>query len=50
MADVPFTTTKAWQHGHVVYLDAKTWYLVGAGIDALTASAEDIRAEMTKTN
>ena len=48
--DKAVTATKAWQDGHVVYLDAKTWYLVGAGIDALTASAEDIRAEMTKTN
>lgn len=42
--DERITATKAWQSGQVVHLDAKTWYLLGGGIDAISASAEDIAA------
>ncbi len=34
--------TKAWKSGRVVYLDPKTWYLMGAGIEALTQSARAV--------
>lgn len=43
-ADPRIAGTKAWQAGRVVYLDPKTWYLVGAGIDALSKSADDTLA------
>lgn len=38
--DERVTTTEAWQAGRVVHLDGKIWYLMGGGIDAMTASAE----------
>jgi iron complex transport system substrate-binding protein len=47
-ADPRIAATDAWKKGRVIYLDPKAWYLVGAGISSLTASAEDIRAAMKK--
>lgn len=38
--DARVTATDAWQAGRVVHLDGKIWYLMGGGIDAMTASAE----------
>ncbi|MFT4053109.1 MAG: ABC transporter substrate-binding protein [Novosphingobium sp.] len=40
-ADARVSATSAWKAGRVVYLDPKTWYLVGAGIDALSQSASN---------
>lgn len=48
-ADQKIAASKAWKAGRVVHLDPKTWYLVGAGIEALTNSAEDVRSAFTKT-
>ena len=38
-ADDHITATSAWKSGRMIYLDPKVWYLVGAGIDGLSASA-----------
>lgn len=46
--DERVTATKAWQSGNVVHLDARTWYLLGGGIDAISASAEDIADAFAK--
>ena len=46
--DARVTATKAWQAGQVVHLDARTWYLLGGGIDAISASAEQIAAAFEK--
>jgi len=43
-ADSRITATAAWQAGRVIYLDPKSWYVVGAGIDALSDSAKQILA------
>jgi iron complex transport system substrate-binding protein len=40
-ANAAVAITSAWKAGRVIYLDAKTWYIVGAGIDALSRSAEE---------
>ncbi|MGN7963532.1 siderophore ABC transporter substrate-binding protein [Brucella sp. 22210] len=40
------TKTRAWQQGHVVFLNPKLWYQVGAGIDALTISANELSAAL----
>lgn len=45
-ADARVSATKAWKAGRVVYLDPRTWYLVGAGIDALSQSAVDTTAAL----
>lgn len=45
-ADDRVAATQAWKAGRVVYLDPKGWYLVGAGIDALSQSARDTLATM----
>jgi len=41
-ANKAIAVTSAWKAGRVIYLDPKTWYIVGAGIDALSKSAEEI--------
>ncbi|MFT3691401.1 ABC transporter substrate-binding protein [Paenirhodobacter sp.] len=46
--DERVTATKAWQSGQVVHLDARTWYLLGGGIDAISASAEEVAAAFEK--
>ena len=38
-ANPGIASTSAWKAGRVIYLDPKTWYIVGAGIDALSKSA-----------
>lgn len=38
--DERVTATEAWKAGRVIHLDGKIWYLMGGGIDAMTASAE----------
>lgn len=45
-ADARIAATSAWKAGRVVYLDPKIWYLVGAGIDALSQSATDTLATL----
>lgn len=45
-ADDRIAATRAWKAGRVIYLDPKTWYLVGAGVDSLSASASDILATL----
>lgn len=40
--------TNAWKNGHVVYLDPVNWYLVGGGITALNASADQIAKALRK--
>ena len=40
--------TKAWKNGHVVYLDAANWYLVGAGITAMQATADQLKEAFSK--
>ncbi|RWR31238.1 iron ABC transporter substrate-binding protein [Sinirhodobacter populi] len=40
--DERVTATKAWQADRVIHLDARTWYLMGGGIDAISASAEAV--------
>lgn len=45
-ADERVAGTSAWKAGRVVYLDPKSWYIVGAGIDALSKSASDILAAL----
>ena len=42
--DSRVTATTAWQSGQVVELDARTWYLLHGGIDAISASVETIAA------
>lgn len=49
-ADTRITATKAWQAGRVIYLDPRSWYIVGAGIDALSQSATDILAAFKASN
>jgi len=44
--DPTIAASRAWKAGRVVYLDPKTWYLVGAGITALSRSAEDVAATL----
>jgi iron complex transport system substrate-binding protein len=46
-SDQRIAATRAWKAGRVIYLDPKTWYLVGPGIDALTTSAADILAALS---
>ena len=43
-ADPRVTATNAWQSGQVVALDARNWYILNGGIDAMSASAEAIGA------
>ncbi|WP_239031866.1 siderophore ABC transporter substrate-binding protein [Paroceanicella profunda] len=38
--------TKAWQEGHVVYLDPARWYLAGGGLPSILASAEALDAAL----
>ncbi|EJL23661.1 ABC-type enterochelin transport system, periplasmic component [Novosphingobium sp. AP12] len=45
-ANADVTATTAWKAGRVIYLDPKTWYLVGAGIDALSQSARETLAAL----
>jgi iron complex transport system substrate-binding protein len=45
-ANPDITANRAWKAGRVIYLDPKTWYLVGAGIDALSQSARDTLAAL----
>lgn len=40
-ADPDVVATSAWKAGRVIHLDARTWYIVGAGIDALSKSARE---------
>jgi iron complex transport system substrate-binding protein len=40
-ANADVAATSAWKAGRVIYLDPKTWYIIGAGIDALSTSAQD---------
>jgi iron complex transport system substrate-binding protein len=40
--------TKAWQAGHVVYLDAAGWYLVGGGISSMQRTVDQLAAELSK--
>ncbi|NBB47015.1 ABC transporter substrate-binding protein [Rhizobium sp. CRIBSB] len=40
--------TVAWQKGQVVYLDAASWYLVGAGLTSLQSSVDQITAALAK--
>ena len=40
-ANAAVSVTSAWKAGRVIYLDPKTWYIVGAGINALSRSAEE---------
>ncbi|TCP97582.1 iron complex transport system substrate-binding protein [Sphingomonas sp. PP-F2F-A104-K0414] len=40
-ANAAVAATSAWKAGRVIYLDPKTWYIVGAGINALSRSAEE---------
>lgn len=40
-ANAAVSVTSAWKAGRVIYLDPKTWYIVGAGIDALSRSARE---------
>jgi iron complex transport system substrate-binding protein len=40
--------TAAWQKGHVVYLDAASWYLVGAGMTSLQSSVDQITAALAR--
>ncbi len=40
--------TAAWQKGQVVYLDAASWYLVGAGLTSLQSSVDQITAALAK--
>ncbi|MFS0850841.1 siderophore ABC transporter substrate-binding protein [Novosphingobium panipatense] len=48
--DPRISATSAWKAGRVVYLDPKTWYLVGAGIDALSQSAKATLASFKAAN
>ena len=34
--------TKAWKNGHIVYLNAANWYLVGGGITALQTTVDNL--------
>jgi iron complex transport system substrate-binding protein len=43
-ADPRIAASTAWKAGRVIYLDPKSWYLVGAGIDALSESAAETLA------
>ncbi|MCW1931430.1 siderophore ABC transporter substrate-binding protein [Pararhodobacter zhoushanensis] len=36
-------STRAWQQGQVVYLDAQAWYLIGGGVQAMQASIAQLR-------
>ncbi len=45
-ADPQIAATSAWKAGRVIYLDPKNWYLVGAGIEALSKSAADALAAL----
>jgi iron complex transport system substrate-binding protein len=45
--DPRIAATAAWKAKRVIYLDPKGWYIVGAGIDALTKSAADTLAALT---
>ena len=40
--------TAAWKKGQVVYLDAASWYLVGAGLTSLQSSVDQITAALAK--
>lgn len=40
--------TKAWQAGHVVYLDAAAWYLVGGGISSMQRTVDQLTTELSK--
>jgi len=43
-ANPAVAASDAWKAGRVIYLDPKTWYLVGPGIDGLAKSATDTLA------
>lgn len=49
-ADERVAATSAWKAGRVIYLDPRNWYLVGAGVDALSQSATAIRAALRDFN
>lgn len=34
--------TKAWKNGHVVYLDAASWYVVGGGIQSMQRTVDQL--------
>lgn len=40
--------TKAWKNGHVVYLDAASWYLVGGGITAIQNTVDQLTSALNK--
>ncbi len=40
--------TVAWQKGQIVYLDAASWYLVGAGLTSLQSSVDQITAALAR--
>lgn len=40
--------TTAWKNGHVVYLDATSWYLVGGGITAMQRTLDQLLAAVDK--
>lgn len=46
-ADPRIAASAAWKAGRVIYLDPKSWYLVGPGITALSKSADDTLAALT---
>lgn len=40
--------TTAWKNGHVVYLDAASWYLVGGGITAMQRTVDQLTEAFDK--
>lgn len=40
--------TKAWKQGHVVYLDPRSWYIVGGGIQNLRRMSDEIATAMSR--
>jgi iron complex transport system substrate-binding protein len=40
--------TTAWKNGHVVYLDATSWYLVGGGITAMQRTVDQLLSAVDK--
>jgi iron complex transport system substrate-binding protein len=40
--------TKAWKSGHVVYLDATSWYLVGGGMTAMQKTVDQLTEAFDK--
>jgi iron complex transport system substrate-binding protein len=40
--------TKAWQAGHLVYVDSGAWYLVGSGISAMQRTVDQLTTAFSK--